>query len=180
MTQRLLAVIAGQTHRAAVLACVRIEGREEQGFVTDQDNGLVFVPLAPANIEAERAGYLEMAQRMNDALDRCGFDRCKGSIATAGNVEWCLTLDEWKTKFSQWIEHDNAIRIAECDDFFDLRGIFGDGKLVAELLRDHFTRKFAVNTICLKMLAAMALAVRPPIGNGTASSPMTARSEPST
>ena len=164
LTQRLLAVIAGQTHpeRRFCWLAFGSEGREEQGFVTDQDNGLVFVPLAPANIEAERAGYLEMAQRMNDALDRCGFDRCKGNIM-AGNVEWCLTLDEWKTKFSQWIGTTTPSALLNATIFFDLRGIFGDGKL-AELLRDHFTREIRGNTICLKMLAAMALAVRPPIG----------------
>lgn len=164
LTQRLLTVIAGQTHPEQRFCWLAFgsEGREEQGFVTDQDNGLVFVPLAPANVEAERAGYLEMAQRMNDALDRCGFARCKGDIM-AGNVEWCLTLDEWKKKFSQWIGTTTPAALLNATIFFDLRGIFGDGKL-AELLREHFTTEIRGNTICLKMLAAMALAVRPPLG----------------
>ncbi len=68
------------------------EGRLEQTFATDQDNGLIFVPPDPAATEALRAAFLPFAQAVNQALHHCGFERCRGNIM-AGNPAWCLSAD---------------------------------------------------------------------------------------
>lgn len=164
LTRRLLALIAGETHpeRRFCWLAFGSEGREEQGFVTDQDNGLVFLPPPSSDIEAVRAGYLGMARRINDALQHCGFDLCTGNIM-AGNPQWCLSLDEWKRNFSQWIRVTTPASLLNATVFFDFRGIYGDNEL-AEQLRDYLIEQISGNSICLHMLAANALQVGPPVG----------------
>jgi CBS domain-containing protein len=164
LTQRLLTVIRGESasQRDFCWLAFGSEGREEQGFVTDQDNGIVFVPPPSADLAMVRAGYLEMAGRMNQALQHCGFALCKGNIM-AGNPAWCLSLDEWKDKFSRWIHATTPTAVLNATIFFDFRGIYGDNELV-ERLRDHLFDQIAGNTICLHMLAANALRVAPPLG----------------
>jgi CBS domain-containing protein len=78
------------------------EGRDEQTFSTDQDNGIVFVCPDAAEVEALRKRFLAFALDVNKDLDRCGFPLCKGNIM-ASNPQWCLTLDDGRNQFSNWI-----------------------------------------------------------------------------
>ena len=141
------------------------EAREEQGFVTDQDNGIVFVPpepADPAHVEEVRAGLLAFARQVNDGLDACGFPRCKGNIM-AGNPELCLSLAEWKEKFSRWIRATTPKALLNATIFFDLRAMHGNERL-AETLLDHLLAESRGNTIFLHHMAVNALGVAPPIG----------------
>lgn len=138
------------------------EGREEQGFVTDQDNGLVFLPPAGANVAALRESFLELAREVNEALHRCGFERCKGNIM-AGNPELCLTLGEWKARFSSWIRATTPTAILNSTIFFDFRPVFGELQF-AEEMRDHLMDEVKGNSIFLHLLAINALQVSPPLG----------------
>lgn len=138
------------------------EGREEQGFVTDQDNGLVFLPPAGADIAALRESFLELAREVNEALHRCGFERCKGNIM-ASNPELCLTLAEWKARFSSWIRATTPTAILNSTIFFDFRPVFGEFQF-AEEMRDHLMNEVKGNSIFLHLLAINALQVSPPLG----------------
>lgn len=138
------------------------EGREEQGFVTDQDNGLVFLPAPGDDLKAVREAFLELAREMNDALDACGFERCKGNIM-AGNPDWCLSLAEWKARFSSWIRATTPAAILNSTIFFDFRPIFGEMHF-AEEMRDHLLDEVKGNSIFLHLLAINALEAAPPVG----------------
>jgi CBS domain-containing protein len=138
------------------------EAREEQGFVTDQDNGIVFVPPAGGDAERVRAGLVDHARGVNGALDACGFPLCKGNIM-AGNPQLCLTLAEWQAKFSAWIRSTSPKALLNATIFFDLRAVHGE-KGLAEALADHLHAQAAGNTIFLHHLAVNALEVAPPIG----------------
>lgn len=138
------------------------EGREEQGFVTDQDNGLVFVPAPGEDLNSVRERFLGLAQEMNDALHACGFERCKGNIM-ASNPKLCLSLEEWKERFSSWIRATTPTAILNSTIFFDFRPIFGEIGY-AEEMRDHLFEQVKGNTIFLHLLAINALEVTPPIG----------------
>src|SRR5207247_6426193 len=72
------------------------EGRLEQTFSSDQDNGLLFEAHA-ASAREPRNTLLGFARKVNEALDACGFRLCKGNVM-ASNPELCLSLDEWKAK----------------------------------------------------------------------------------
>lgn len=167
LTQRLLALTMAQ-HPSDCGFCwlaFGSEGREEQGFATDQDNGIVFRAAAGSDIEHARSSLLALASSMNDALHACGFERCKGNIM-AGNPQWCLTLDEWKAKFSAWIHSTTPTAMLNSTIFFDFRPIYGDADL-AEELRDHLSDELRGNTIFIAMMARNALTVAPPIGTIT-------------
>lgn len=164
IAQRLLTLLTGELPADARFCWLAFgsEGREEQGFVTDQDNGIVFVPPAGSDLETVRAGYLAMARQMNEALHACGFERCRGNIM-AGNPEWCLSLDEWKAKFSKWIVATTPTAVLNSTIFFDFRPVHGEHAL-AEAMRDHLMESVKGQTIFLHMLAANALTVSPPVG----------------
>ncbi len=138
------------------------EGRMEQTFSTDQDNGLIFIPTSPEKQEEERQHYLNFADRVNVALDHVGFPLCKGNIM-ARNPEWCLTLDEWKQRFTRWIQSPTPEALLNGSIFFDFRALHGDESL-AEVLRDHLFKLSQDNTIFLHMMAKNALTVAPPLG----------------
>jgi CBS domain-containing protein len=117
------------------------EGRLEQSLSTDQDNGLVFAAESPEEAESLRAVFLPFARAVNLALDACGFPLCKGNIM-AGTPELCLSLAEWKEKFSGWLRAAEPEAVLGATIFFDLRPLFGDEHLAAELqswLLDHTT-----------------------------------------
>ena len=138
------------------------EARQEQGFVTDQDNGIVFAPPTSGTNDSVRAGLLDFAREVNDALDACGFARCKGNIM-AGNPQWCLSLEEWKEQFSAWIRATTPKALLNATIFFDLRPVHGDTGL-AETLLDHLFAQARGNTIFLLHMAVNALAAAPPLG----------------
>jgi CBS domain-containing protein len=138
------------------------EAREEQGFVTDQDNGIAFAAAVPGEVERVRARLLDFAREVNEALDACGFARCKGNIM-AGNPEWCLSLEEWKGRFSSWIRSATPQALLNSMIFFDLRPIYGDG-LLAEAMLDHLMDASKNSTLFLHHMAINALHHAAPIG----------------
>ncbi len=164
MSRRLLTLLgaARQLETPFCWLAFGSEAREEQGFVTDQDNGIVFQPRQPTDTETARAALLEFAREANDALDACGFTRCKGNIM-AGNPEWCLSLEEWKAKFSSWIRATTPTALLNASIFFDLRPIHGDSRL-AEAMLDNLLSESKGNTLFLHQMAVNALGIAPPIG----------------
>ncbi len=137
------------------------EGRLEQTFSTDQDNGLVF-DAGGDDAERVRAGLLPFARQVNENLDACGFSLCNGGIM-AGNPQWCLTLDEWWHAFARWIQEPAPEALLNAFIFFDLRPIWGSQALV-ERLRDRVLTAAAERPIFLRTMAETALRCQPPLG----------------
>ncbi len=138
------------------------EGREEQTLSTDQDNGIVFIAADVAQRDAFRVRLLAFAQDVNRDLDRCGFPLCKGNIM-AGNPDWCLTLDEWRQKFSHWIRSPQPEALLNATIFFDFRAIYGNRDL-ATRMHEHLFSLSTANSAFQRMLAQNALTVAPPLG----------------
>lgn len=136
------------------------EGRYEQTFHTDQDNAIIF--SGSANVEALRARLLPGADRVNRALDRCGFPLCKGNIM-AGNPRWCLSLEEWKHRFANWIDSGEPQALLHGAIFFDFRALHGDTTL-AHVLREWLMNHAAETPRFLHQMAQNALQNRPPLG----------------
>ena len=131
----------------------------EQTMVTEQDNPQI---LEPGADEAGRAGFLAFADAANRALDACGFPLCKGEIM-ARNPKWCLTLDEWRATFGDWIRNANPQALLSAAIFFDLRPLAGDGRLAGQL-RAALLQQASANPAFLRAMADNALQARPPIG----------------
>ena len=140
------------------------EGRFEQTFSTDQDNGIIFE--APdddaAEAEALRQAFLPFAQEVNRRLDACGFTLCKGNIM-AGNPDLCLSFAEWRSKFSSWLHAVSPQALLNATIFFDLRPIFGADNL-AEALRDWLLARSGTASLFLRFMAGNAIQAPPPLG----------------
>jgi CBS domain-containing protein len=137
------------------------EGRFEQTFSTDQDNGIVF-EADERDAEYVRQAFLPFARAVNARLDACGFPLCRGEVM-AGNPRWCLTLDAWRRTFSGWIQVPDQPALLNAAIFFDLRPIYGDAAL-AERLRASVLAAARERPVFLRHLAEHALACRPPLG----------------
>jgi CBS domain-containing protein len=108
------------------------EGRLEQTLATDQDNGLVFAAESEGEAIRLRADFLPFACAVNEALDACGFPLCKGNIM-ASNPQWCLSLDEWKAAFGNWMATREPVSLLNSSIFFDFRLLYGQESLAGEL-----------------------------------------------
>jgi signal-transduction protein with cAMP-binding, CBS, and nucleotidyltransferase domain len=138
------------------------EGRREQTLCTDQDNGLVFDPGQGQDVEALRARLVAISRKVNNALDACGFPRCKGGIM-AGNPAWCLSVDEWRARFRSWTDEPTPEALLHASIFFDFRPLFGNESL-ADAMREQMVRAARGNRRFLGLLVRNALARRPPLG----------------
>ena len=137
------------------------EGRYEQTLSTDQDNGIIF-ESAGADAEALRRSLLPFADSVNHKLDACGFPLCKGGIM-AGNPEWCLSLDEWRMKFSRWMQAPEPKALLNASIFFDFRPLYGDEDLSHDL-RDWLLGSSGKATLFLRLMSENALQCQPPLG----------------
>ncbi|MDD2742390.1 MAG: DUF294 nucleotidyltransferase-like domain-containing protein [Rhodocyclaceae bacterium] len=137
------------------------EGRHEQTFVTDQDNSLIFSAVDGEEANALRELFLPFAREVNQHLAACGFKLCSGNIM-AGNPAWCLSLDEWKTQFIDWVRRPEPTALLNASIFFDLRPLYGDPAL-AEDLRTLLLAMTTDTPAFLHLMAANAIQAEVPL-----------------
>jgi CBS domain-containing protein len=138
------------------------EGRDEQTFSTDQDNGIIFVCPDFADRDALQLRFIEFAREVNEGLARCGFPLCKGNIM-ASNPLWCLTQDEWQERFTQWIRTPEPEALLNASIFFDFRPLHGNEAL-AKALRKWLLGMTGNARLFLRFMAENALKSAPPLG----------------
>lgn len=136
------------------------EGRLEQMFYTDQDNGIIFAD--GPHLEEHRQHLLRFAKEVNHTLDTLGFPLCKGGIM-AMNPAWCLSASEWQARFEKWVTTPEPQAILNSTIFFDFRPIAGSTTL-AEELRRWLSSYVPTQKIFLRFLTQAALNNRPPLG----------------
>jgi len=137
------------------------EGRHEQTFVTDQDNGLIFHATDAREAEAMRTLFLPFAQEANQQLAACGFKLCSGQIM-AGNPDWCLSFDEWRERFIDWVRRPEPAALLNASIFFDLRPLVGKLDL-GERLRKLLLGLTTDTPSFLYLMAENALQAQPPL-----------------
>lgn len=163
LTCRVIQIISADTALDGVRWCwisLGSEGRQEQTLSSDQDNGIIFAGNQPA--DALRATLLPLAQRINATLDACGFPLCTGQVM-ASNPQWCLSLLEWKERFSHWIIEGDPQALLNASIFFDLRPLHGAREL-AEELADWLAKEASSNSRFLFQMAANSLRRDAPLG----------------
>jgi CBS domain-containing protein len=138
------------------------EGRQEQTLKTDQDNGILFAVPEGMDAEAVRAILLPIAERVNNALDTCGFPLCTGGIM-ASNPECCLSAEEWLARFVRWIDQGSPEHLLKASIFFDFRHIWGPEAPVHSL-REALLERIPRNSRFQRQMAANALLNTPPLG----------------
>jgi len=137
------------------------EGRHEQTFVTDQDNGLIFNATSGQEAEALRQIFQPFAEDVNQRLADCGFALCSGQIM-AGNPAWCLSLEEWREKFIAWVRRPEPEALLNASIFFDLRPLYGELAL-GERLRSLLLSMTEATPYFQHLMAANALQVDVPL-----------------
>jgi CBS domain-containing protein len=138
------------------------EGRLEQTFSTDQDNGIIFSAHDAAAPDDVRASLLPFAREVNEALDACGFRWCKGNVM-ASNPALCLSIGEWRSKVGGWLAKWEPQALLEASIYFDFRPLYGDASLALELRRWIQDRTPAYPAF-LRQMAQNALGARPALG----------------
>ncbi|KHT47573.1 DUF294 nucleotidyltransferase-like domain-containing protein [Vibrio sinaloensis] len=135
-------------------------GRDEQLLVTDQDNAII---LDNTFVKQEHDAYFaELAKRVCDGLDKCGYTYCTGDIM-ATNPDWRMTRTEWEECFADWIDNPNPKALLNASIFFDLDGVYGRLKW-AEQLNGFIVRRARKNNRFLACLARNAMNRTPPLG----------------
>ena len=105
------------------------EGRGEQTFRTDQDNGLILsAPVPAADLEKFRADVF-------DALAQCGFPPCPGEVMVRNPV-WSKTLDEYRDDFRRWLALGDGTGPMNIAIFYDAEATAGDAALLRAAKQD--------------------------------------------
>jgi len=162
---RVIELVANEFDLPPVSWCWMVfgsEGRLEQAFASDQDNGLVFLPENEADTDAVRNAMLPFARVVNRALDICGFMLCPGDIM-AGNPVWCLSVEEWRGRFGNWMEQPGPEALLNSSIFFDFRPLYGQDELVDDLHKWLLPQP-ARHARFLRGMAEQALGCSPSLG----------------
>jgi CBS domain-containing protein len=136
-------------------------GREEQILRTDQDNAIIFEDVSEEELSSVRNYFLRLAHEVNRILKKTGFKYCPAEMM-ARNPKWCLSLSEWKTQFSEWIDNPDSQNMLYANVFFDFRPSYGDFALT-EALAAHIFQKLEQNEGFFIQLAKVALYNPPPL-----------------
>lgn len=163
LTQRVIELAcAGMREDASDWCWIALgsEGRQEQTFASDQDNGIIF--RDGGNADAQRERLLPLALHINLMLADCGFTLCRGHIM-ASNPECCLSQHEWRARFSEWMIEGDAQALLNASIFFDFRPLFGDAGQ-AHSLGEWLTANAADNPRFLLQLSENALRRDAPLG----------------
>jgi CBS domain-containing protein len=164
LSQRVIEVVRkrhGWEHIGWCWLAFGSEGRLEQTFSSDQDNGLLFEAHAAPPAEA-REILLRFAREVNEALDACGFPLCKGNVM-ASNPQLCLSLEEWQAKMAGWLGSPDPKALLDAAICFDFRPLAGDATL-AQSLRDWLLPRTRARPAFLRLMAENALQAKPALG----------------
>ncbi|HXW19259.1 MAG TPA: putative nucleotidyltransferase substrate binding domain-containing protein [Roseiarcus sp.] len=127
---KLFSLVAPQSIRArGCLIVMGSEGRGEQTFRTDQDNGLILSEPAPeGDLEAFRADFFQ-------GLKACGFPPCAGGVMVR-NPNWSKTLADFRDDFRRWLALTDEAGVMNIAIFFDTKAVAGDPELLAAAKAD--------------------------------------------
>jgi CBS domain-containing protein len=147
---------------AFVFMIMGSEGREEQTFISDQDNAIVYRDIRDST-EAEKAKiyFNRLAERICDQLNVAGYKLCDGNNM-AKNPQWCQPLTVWKEYFYQWTHAAKPKDLLYSSIFFDFRGVWGDTSL-SDKLKDYLFRLIEKWPGFLRSLSENALCFKPPV-----------------
>ncbi|MFC7060572.1 DUF294 nucleotidyltransferase-like domain-containing protein [Halobacillus seohaensis] len=140
------------------------EGRKEQAFSTDQDNGMVLADYENSKNKQQIDQYFQLfASKINDMLDQCGFPYCSGGIM-AREDKWRQQSSEWHSSIGRWIENIDAEEIRDFTIFMDFRPIFGDFSLAYDLKKyvtQRVQRSLSLHQLLMKDTLRFRVPVQP-------------------
>ena len=133
--ERMRAAGHGEPNCAYAVAVLGSAGRGESLLATDQDNALVFADGAPDG--PEDAWFGKLGVHIANVLHEVGVPCCRGGVM-AKNPQWRGSIATWRKRVNDWIRASRPEDLLCVDIFFDLRPVYGDGRLCATLWREAF------------------------------------------
>jgi len=138
------------------------EGRREQFFGTDQDNGILYHnPRDPREKHAAEVYFDGFANQAVADLEACGFAPCKSDVM-ASNPRWRKPSTVWYSYFDQWVCSPQPNEISLAATFFDFRPAYGHQAL-GEGLRRRITNQAQRQHVFQVNLASDCLINWPPL-----------------
>ena len=138
------------------------EGRKEQTFKTDQDNGLIYADPKNETEQKKAEEYFEIfAGKAIDHLVNCGYPLCPGNIM-ASNPALRLPLSGWKDTFHHLVNVPQPDELLRAAIYFDFRDGFGQPELASELHR-YLHELTRAQQIYLLHMARECLSSRAPL-----------------
>jgi len=138
------------------------EGRREQTFKTDQDNGLIYMDVTEEEPPRVAAYFEKLVNYVSAALERCGYPPCPGGYM-ATNPRWRQPLSQWKAYFQEWITDAQQITSEDALIFFDMRAVAGDSGLCDEIWRRN-RELLKEGNLFKSILAFITINHKPPLG----------------
>ena len=141
-------------------------GRQEMALNSEQHNALIYAdPASEEEAERAEAWFNRLTEKANEALARCAFNP---SEYVARDPRWRKSFRGWKRAYREWILQSDEATLAPTPIFFDLRGIYGDLRLVEELKADIVdalnVQAMDAERTFLKLMAQHAMEFKPPTG----------------
>ncbi len=137
------------------------EGRNEQAFKTDQDNGIVYSDPEADQQEPVDRYFSQLGEQATYHLLKCGYPACPDNVM-ASNPDCCRSLSSWKERFSYWINKAEGHKQVGAAIFFDLRYGHGTEQLAVDL-RDYVIRNCRQDSRIIENLGRSFLAMKPPL-----------------
>ncbi len=137
------------------------EGRGEQTFKTDQDNGIVYCDPEAGKADEVARYFSTFGEQAAYHLMKCGYPSCPDN-SMASNPRWCRPLSGWKQQFADWIDGDDYAEQLGAAIFFDFRHGYGTEQLAVDL-RDFVMTRSGRNNQIVDALIRHALSLRPPL-----------------
>ncbi|UOR12359.1 DUF294 nucleotidyltransferase-like domain-containing protein [Halobacillus amylolyticus] len=140
------------------------EGRKEQAFSTDQDNGMILSDYDQSrNREHIEQYFLYFSQKINAMLNECGYPYCTGGIMAKEN-KWRQQMSEWRNNINDWIKKMDAEEIRDFTIFMDFRPISGDFSLAYDLKKyvvQRVQRSLGLHQLLMKDTLRFRVPVQP-------------------
>jgi signal-transduction protein with cAMP-binding, CBS, and nucleotidyltransferase domain len=159
------------------------EGRDEQTFVTDQDNMLVYNAGREVRItddlrrrfigegrlaEASSSDlleyyYREFSRRVTERLDEAGFEKCKGGIMPS-NEKWRGSEEDWEARIEQTLTRGEGVfELLDLIILTDARVIHGNRTQFRPIL-DRFFALLKENSHVMKQIAEVSVLMPTALG----------------
>lgn len=103
-------------------------GRFEQGFISDQDHGIVY----EISNEENDAYFKSLGEEVSYGLHITGYPYCKGKIMSSNPI-WCKSLHDWQTQLQEWMENESWESIRHLHIFYDARALHGNIDYIHQL-----------------------------------------------
>ncbi len=164
ITTRILELIHRHIGPAPVKYCWLMfgsEGRKEQTFKTDQDNGIVYSDPEPGQEDEVETYFRAFGEQATHHLLKCGYPPCKDNVM-ASNPKWCKSISDWKEQFSHWIGKAGHVEQLDSAIFFDFRQGYGTEQLAVDLWGHILASCQQPNSI-INNLGRSFLEVQPPL-----------------